>query len=151
MTRYSAGFYFRANRSQVVLIEKKRPKWMAGRYNAVGGHVYADEGFDAAMSREFEEEAGVLVPCERWKLFAYLEGDDENRGGGRGPFKVAFYFTDAAPLDAKIRAMTDEVITIVDVKEVLVDRDLPVMPNLRWLLSMALGPTDDMPFRVFES
>lgn len=75
-TRYVVGFCFTPSERMVVLIEKKRPKWPAGRFNGVGGKIEDGEAIREAMEREFYEEAGVRVPAEQWERFAILEGSN---------------------------------------------------------------------------
>lgn len=52
----------------VVLIKKNRPEWQKGRFNGLGGKVKAAESMPDAMSREFQEECGVIVDPDRWKV-----------------------------------------------------------------------------------
>jgi 8-oxo-dGTP pyrophosphatase MutT (NUDIX family) len=46
---------------RVLLIEKKRPTWQAGRLNLVGGKVEPNETILAAAQREFLEETGCTI------------------------------------------------------------------------------------------
>jgi 8-oxo-dGTP diphosphatase len=74
MMHYVCGFVFDPL-AQVYLIRKLKPDWQKGLLNGIGGKIEtADEGGEypasvTAMSREFEEEAGVLIHPLRWKLF----------------------------------------------------------------------------------
>jgi 8-oxo-dGTP pyrophosphatase MutT (NUDIX family) len=72
---FVVGFLFTKNVdwTMVHLIRKNRPKWQAGRYNGIGGHVEDNETIAEAMKREFLEETGLLVPAERWRLFAQIK------------------------------------------------------------------------------
>lgn len=63
MQLFVCGFCFDEERERVVLIEKSQPAWQAGRLNGVGGKVEPGESVSAAMTREFEEEAGVRLPA----------------------------------------------------------------------------------------
>ena len=58
---YCLGFLTDASGTQVLLMEKRRPSWQAGRLNGIGGKV--EEGEDAlgAMRRECQEETGLDV------------------------------------------------------------------------------------------
>ena len=61
MQEYVVGFlfdedarrYHKTGHGNVVLIEKNRPAWQAGRLNGVGGHIEIGETPDEAISREF--------------------------------------------------------------------------------------------------
>ena len=61
MQDYVCGFLFTPDRTRVLLIRKRRPPWQAGRLNGVGGKVEPGETVEAAMRREFREEAAVDV------------------------------------------------------------------------------------------
>ncbi|HXE61100.1 MAG TPA: NUDIX domain-containing protein [Gemmatimonadaceae bacterium] len=61
MFRYVLALLFSADRRRVVLIEKNRPAWQAGRVNALGGKLRGDETPQEAARREVREEAGVDV------------------------------------------------------------------------------------------
>ena len=63
MQLFVCGFCFDEERECVVLIEKSQPAWQAGRLNGVGGKVEPGESVADAMTREFEEEAGVRLPA----------------------------------------------------------------------------------------
>jgi 8-oxo-dGTP diphosphatase len=64
MKRYTCGFCFNEAMDRVVLIQKNRPAWQAGKLNGVGGHVEDGESPIDCMIREFQEEAGVTL--EKW-------------------------------------------------------------------------------------
>jgi 8-oxo-dGTP diphosphatase len=60
---------------EVLLIEKKRPNWQAGRYNLPGGHVEKDETIHEAASRELQEETGIECPPEKVRIMGTIEGE----------------------------------------------------------------------------
>lgn len=62
---YVLGFAF-TDDGRVLLIEKKRPEWQAGRLNGVGGRVETTESSCQAMVREFQEETGVETGEGDW-------------------------------------------------------------------------------------
>jgi 8-oxo-dGTP pyrophosphatase MutT (NUDIX family) len=131
-TRYVLGFALHRPLNYVVVIEKKRPAWQAGRPNGLGGHVQAGEDFAAAMAREFQEECGLAVAPARWKQFATMGGMDWTR---------ACFTADLTKeeLDA-LHTTTDEVVWVI-----WGDRAYPggydgwVLPNLKWLIPMAMS------------
>lgn len=129
---------FDESESVVVLVKKNRPTWMAGKWNAVGGKIEPGETPDLAMYREFCEEANVQHVG--WERFAELYGKD---------FRVYFYKTvvDYTVLSG-IKSMTDEAVWCWGVK------DLPeVIPNVHWLLPMALSKRVDgviTPYHIHE-
>jgi 8-oxo-dGTP diphosphatase len=156
MTEYATGFLFDKSKTQVALIVKTRPQWQAGKLNGIGGHVdrwrhqpgcpteslipcdqmnydpctCGGETPDQAMQREFREETGLNL--DAWEKFTVLEGYS---------FRVHFYrrFVTSETL-YQAKSMTDEEVRIVDVKDIPV---LSTIPNLRWLIPMALSMDDD--------
>ena len=60
--KYVVGYCFDPYFEHVVLIEKARPEWQAGKLNGVGGKIEPKETPRRAMVREFQEEAGVYIP-----------------------------------------------------------------------------------------
>ena len=71
---YVLGFLFDIAGESVVLIQKTKPAWQAGRFNAVGGKIEAGELPSQAMQREFKEEAGLDIGV--WEHTATLAGTD---------------------------------------------------------------------------
>jgi len=122
MTEYVAGFMFSEDKKKVALITKKRPQWQKGRLNAIGGHVERGETPSQAMAREFEEETGVRQ--DSWRLFCTLKGDWG---------EVHFYW--ATGILSRLKTMTDEQVRICKATFL---HGTNVLPNLRWLIPMAL-------------
>jgi len=127
MKRYVAGLLFSEDKSQVVLIHKLRgPAAVVGKWNAIGGKIEESELEFSAMQREFFEEAGVDV--NNWTPFLILSGKN---------WEVTFFHC----FDDKLfvcRTMEEE-----EVFPFLLN-DLPeIVPNLRWIIPMALGHQDD--------
>jgi 8-oxo-dGTP diphosphatase len=123
-TLYSNGFLFSYDRDQVALIQKARPEWQAGKWNGIGGHREADESAIDCQVREFGEETGCHV--HTWKPVCRMTLE--------GQWSVSFF---AAFGDYPIRTVTDEPVQWHSVDDVL-RGNLPSIPNLQWLLPMAL-------------
>jgi len=117
---YVAGLLYSDDGLQVTLVLKNRPQWQAGLFNAVGGKIEFGETPEAAMKREFIEEAGVDID---WEFRFVLSGDD---------FNVHFFSCHNTEAMRHLRTMTDEPIEVVD------SYDLPenVIPNLWWIVPM---------------
>jgi 8-oxo-dGTP pyrophosphatase MutT (NUDIX family) len=159
-TEYVVGFLFDEYFENVVLINKKRPKWQNGKLNGVGGHVELNETAAEAMSREFKEETGLHVPMEEWDQFAEVYGSD---------YLVNFFFAKRDlyefPLwkDSKnipkrlfrillmaasfglimfpvVKSTTDEEIEILRLEDLCGNER--VIPNLKWLIPLALDPNN---------
>lgn len=59
--------------SQVLLIEKNKPAWQAGRYNLPGGSIEPGETVHEAAARELFEETGITADDVR--LMGTIEGE----------------------------------------------------------------------------
>ncbi len=125
MSGYVLGFAFNAGRDRVALIEKNRPDWQLGKLNGIGGHIEQSDTtpFDA-MQREFSEEAGLNIST--WMSYAIL----------RAPSWTVYVFSAHNVGIHALRKETDERLVNCDVD------NLPpnVLPNLRWLIPLALDP-----------
>jgi len=123
---YVAGFAFTSQNRKVTLIQKQRPTWQRGLYNGVGGRIQEGERPVEAMVREFEEEAGTKV--FGWENFITLVFSGNQR--------VYFFRAFLSPEEAvRVRSMTDEHVVQMPIKEL---PHLPIIPNLSWLVPMAL-------------
>lgn len=118
MERWSIGFLFRDNNSEVCLIEKNRPAWQRGRLNGVGGHIEGGESPVEAMAREFREETGASV---QWRQFCLIVGS--------GYELYCFASRDSA----SVKTMTSEKVSWYRT----VDLPPNALPNLRWIIPMA--------------
>lgn len=67
MKRYCLGFVFSPDFRQVLLIEKRRPKWQEGLLNGIGGKLEGSETAVEAMVRECREETCLEVPEGAWE------------------------------------------------------------------------------------
>ena len=128
--RFVAGFLFNEDRSAVLLIRKEKPKWQAGKLNAIGGKMEDAEGSVAAMEREFHEEAGVVL--DKWRLFCVLHHDGNE----------VYFFERCISSDDidRLYSKTEEQIGWHRVDRL--DK-LPVMLNLRWLIPLACCPNGE--------
>ena len=75
MTTYVVGFMFTEELRRVLLIRKKRPTWMAGKLNGVGGHIEPGETPEHAMVREFREETGSPTLEQDWTKVLNVVGN----------------------------------------------------------------------------
>lgn len=119
---YVAGFCFSEDGEQVALIRKLNPEWQRGLLNGIGGKVEPGESPHDAMLREFEEETGARV--EGWRSFCTATTEEDR----------LYFFTVRGDLDALHSAEDEEVVTVA-VDEI---PTLNAIPNLRWLIPLAL-------------
>ena len=136
MRRYVCGFCFSPSAAprEVLLIRKNRPDWQSGKLNGVGGKIEEGETPLHAMEREFFEEAGLKDV--QWKRFTTLNGSD---------FCVYFYYAFHGRYDLCV-SKTDERLEVVRVEML---HTYNVIPNLRWLVPMALDH-DSQPLVIHE-
>ena len=126
MTEYCLGFMFEPRGKVVALIRKNKPAWQKGKLNGIGGKIEPGETPIDAMVREFQEEAGVFVPADRWTKFCRLHWS-----GG-----VVHVFKSFGTLGG-LKTMTDEKVETHSLYW-LWDEGDPIVPNLWWLIPMAL-------------
>ena len=123
--QYTVGFAFSPDKTKVALILKKRPRWQRGLLNGIGGKKEEKESFYKCISREFEQEAGVHT--DDWSPFCEMNFNDSYT-------QVIFYLTF---MDlSKVKTQTDEKVGIFLVSEI---NKLKVVPDLKWLIPMALN------------
>lgn len=138
MTDYVVGFLF-DGLGNVLLLQKNRPDWQKGKLNGIGGHVEEGESYDAAMAREFAEEAGLNPVFEH---FATLRGEHYSIGCYRAEDATALRYP------KRFRNDVGEALVVASVAEV---PHLTTVPNLRWLIPMAHPRCrHDWPYRVHE-
>lgn len=133
---YVAGFVFDLTGRYVLLISKKKPAWQWGRLNGIGGKVGPGETPKQAMVREFGEECDLIVQESDWHQFNTL--------GGEG-FRVHFFSAFHPSLDSAKSKEAEQLLVVRS-------DDLPpnVIPNLRWLIPMALSLTMGESCRQFQ-
>lgn len=127
--KYVVGFAFNPEKSKVLLIQKNRPAWQAGKFNGIGGKIESfDESVAHAMTREFFEEAGLLINSENWTLFSILNGSD---------FELHCFYTTSQKLDDYI-SVTDEVVCYLNIDDLYKNKFNNCISNLSWLIGMCL-------------
>lgn len=139
---YVVGFAFNPTGTKLLLIQKTHPQWQKGKLNGVGGKIEQGELPIEAIVREFHEEAGLITRQEDWLRFcdmqdykgymvfffvAYLEALDNNWGGEN--------YTIPHGLHSE---QTEETLHVVHPLWVVESKAM-VMPNLPWLIPMALS------------
>lgn len=117
---YVVGFLF--HKGRVVLIKKTKPEWQKGLLNGVGGKIEKNETPLQAMRREWWEETGTWV--WGWRQFCTLEFSS----GVGVHFFVAYG-------QREIQTTTEEQVAWYKVDKL---KKLKALPNLQWLVPMAL-------------
>jgi 8-oxo-dGTP diphosphatase len=135
MTEYVAGFLFEYQ-NRVALILKAKPAWQKGRLNGIGGKIEPGETPLQAMAREFEEETGFVTAEEDWTPFVVLRGEGY----------CVHFFRCVLAHAPNLRGSGDEPCGWYAVS------DLPrnVIPNLRWLVPLALEEDVRFPVEIYD-
>lgn len=127
-TQYVVGFAFDAY-GAVALINKQKPEWMKGRWNGIGGKIEPGETPQAAMQREFKEEAGQDIAT--WAL--------------RG--RIAVAEADVYVFSARVGILHAHTVEAEEVQlftqqdqELLGNHTHPCLPNIPALLALVTMP-----------
>jgi 8-oxo-dGTP diphosphatase len=131
MTEYVCGFVFSESADRVALIQKKRPTWQAGKFNGIGGHIEPGESAAEAIRREFREETGLTI--FGWQQFCRLRGGNED--AWRVNFFRAFGLLDDCCAQINAREIDEGTIFVLPIDDLFTR---PHIPNLRWLIPLAL-------------
>lgn len=118
------GFVFTPDLSQVILIEKHRPRWQDGRLNGLGGKVEGRERWRTCLSREVFEEANLHIPTQAWQSVGKISLKN---------WRVQVFAVRYDGLLTDLSSKTDEPVAWYSTT------NLPpqVMPNLNWLVPLA--------------
>jgi 8-oxo-dGTP pyrophosphatase MutT (NUDIX family) len=127
--RFVLAFLFDITLTKVVLIRKNKPDWMAGKFNAPGGHVEEGETFETAVDREFSEETGMIVT--EWTPFLRLfrPGDSEDT------LRTLECYWSYSGRIGDVKSVTDEQVGVFDVQSVMGRED--VVKDTKWIIAMA--------------
>lgn len=162
MNRYSAIAIFDKDLDRVVLIEKQKPAWQAGKANFPGGKVElqdwplpnhnddeasdyegaAQEAHLTCAIRETAEETGLVLDPSTVKHFATLRFTTDGQPG-ECRFFCCIGDVDAATTREQERIFVDDVFCLMHGTVCYRTDERPryhfldTMPNLPWLCTMA--------------
>lgn len=134
MSIYTLGFAIDENTDHLLLIEKNKPDWQAGKLNGVGGKKEEGETIEQTMVREFYEEVGIKTELDDWCRFCRLSGVMEDKSF------IVYCFS--AKLDlSTVKQMEEEKPVLINTFSASYGLKLPsnVIDNLRWLVPMAFA------------
>lgn len=138
---YVLGFCFGTRLVTVLLIRKTRPSWQAGKLNGVGGKIKTGETPMQTMEREFREEIGYGSPLD-WRQFGTLRGRVAATSPDGGRWVVHLFHsvnpTGFFPVCEGPEGRM-EVHFVDDVVSRRASESLRTLPNLRYLIPMALN------------
>ena len=146
MNNMVVGFMFDERFKQVALIRKegRRLSWQKGLLNGIGGGIELLETAPDAMIREFKEETGMTTHCDDWHLFALLLGrptDTEYYDPEYAELPVLKWSVDcfwAVGRLVELKTMESEEVVILNITDLQNDVYFPTVPNLQWLIPMAM-------------
>ena len=127
MIQYVAGLMFSPDLDHVVLIEKQKPDWQKGKYNAIGGKIEKGETPIRAMVREFEEEAFIRTKTSDWKSICAF---------GTKDYQVTFFYCTNKNWRS-CSSRTEEQVFLLPVNDVHTIRN-KMIDNLNWLIPMCV-------------
>jgi len=144
MIEYVAGFLFAPDRTSVALVLKDHPAWQEGHLNGIGGKKEAGETWAEAMSREFEEEAGVRIHAEDWEHTVTLTSPNR--------WELRFYraFSDLVHTVKSMESETNVVVPVVRLGHLGYLHGKGTIPNLGWAIPMSLDDHLDFPVVLRE-
>jgi len=140
--RFVLTFLFDPTMTKVALIRKSKPDWMAGKLNAVGGHVEEGETFEQAADREFTEETGMIIT--KWTPFMrmFRPGDTEDT------LRTLECYWAISERVSNVKSVTDEQVGVFDVQTVMGRED--VVKDTKWILAMAQEAANRFTFQERE-
>jgi 8-oxo-dGTP diphosphatase len=135
MRRYVLGFVFDLEYRDVLLIQKARPAWQAGRLNGLGGKMEEGETSYQAMERELAEETAGRLGRVTLASFGRLRGGVDARTGKNAWEVWLFHGRAGGDIVGLTGIEVDgEVIQVVPRLDL---PNWPVVPNVRYLVPMA--------------
>lgn len=135
MKHYVLGLVFNKDQSKILLVNKKRPSWMKGMFNGIGGKIEEGELPEDAMHRESFEETGydhrfehaLTFTCPGGTVYVFMASDNSET--------IAF------------KQIEDEILSVWDVQDI--HSTMPVMANLKWIIPLCLS-TVQLPISVHQ-
>jgi 8-oxo-dGTP pyrophosphatase MutT (NUDIX family) len=141
--RYVLGFAF--HRGNVALIFKtKGPSYVIGTWNGIGGKVeFTDLSIEDAMSREFFEETGMIVPSSHWHHFSTQRGVSDDVTNYYLHSLVTHLPDDQDFSEIKNTEGDGEIVRWMsyDDPETIDVFNSVITPNLKWMIPLALDHT----------
>jgi 8-oxo-dGTP diphosphatase len=143
--KFVCGFMFHTRCNQVLLIEKKRPKWQAGLLNGIGGKLekngqlnprtsieeYEDPA--EAMVREFREETRIETKKNDWDEILQLRVNYINDVYFFRTFTQTYLWKQISNCPSP----TDEKLYIFNLDN-LISRQKTLVKSLTWIIPMCL-------------
>lgn len=76
-TIYAAVYLFLYEKNKILLLRRYNTGWQDGKYSMVSGHIDAGETVHQAMTREANEEAGIIIRPEDLQVIHVMHRKSE--------------------------------------------------------------------------
>lgn len=120
------GLLFDNSKNYVVLLEKTKPPFLKGLWNAPGGKVEVGESSVLCCAREFEEETGIKIPEEMWIHIFHIENIYNSY--------VLDIFCATSDLIFTARTTTEEKVEVIPLKNI---DFYQLGPNMNWFIEFS--------------
>ena len=163
---YVLGFIFDKKLQRILLIKKnKSPKGlgdkMVGLLNGLGGKIEPNETPVHAMTRELKEEADMDIPEERWTQYCKLNAKFgvvycfyaivDNFTKMEQVKGLPFFYTKCIYKQKTSEEVGDYWVKAYSNESICGDYTyVPHMPNIQWLIPMALNHYNKLDSVTFE-
>ena len=125
--RYSMGLAFDEAMNNVVLIEKQKPAFLKGLWNAPGGKIEDGETPLDCMVREFDEETGVYIEPQKWiEIFEFVNASNE--------YTLNVFYTVSNDIYSA-KTTTNEQVRIINLEHLDFYR---LAPNINWMIPFCI-------------
>lgn len=121
--RYSMGLAFDSELRHVVLLEKNKPDFLKGLWNAPGGKIEPNETELDCCVREFWEETGVEIAPSNW-VHAFCMVNEYNA------YTLDVFYTWSDDIH-HAKTTTDERVSVVPLQ--FLDM-YQLAPNINWMI-----------------
>ena len=137
MSMYVLGFIF--SKERVLLIQKAKPEWQAGKMNGIGGKLEKFETLHNAMQRECLEETGINIDAESWDHCITM--DVPNKCSRVYIFRAYQDFATLHQVDLNRSDNPNETLCVCGKDELSLGNNFlgaPLISNLKWIIPMLL-------------
>lgn len=137
---YVMCFIFDEDRKHILLLQKKRPEYLANLWQGPGGKCEPGESIRQAATREFVEETQLVIPEEEWMYKGLFHNS---------PKWVIHLFAAVVSYDfmSSAKANTDEPLMVCSLyshhfNDIVVNPELniPLNPSIEQILNTIVSP-----------
>jgi len=124
--KYSMGLVFDTSKNYVMLLQKTKPDFLKGKWNAPGGKIEENETALDCCVREVYEETDVKIFSDHWTHIFHLENMPKK-------YSLDIFYT-VSDLIFTAKTTTEEQVQIVKLDNL----DMyPLATNINWFIEFA--------------